>query len=66
MMPRIDKTMAKHLKKKTTGPRLNARIPSELLDWAREYAYRKHTTLTQIIVDHFRDLRARDTDVPQI
>lgn len=37
--------------------RLNMRIPEPLLDWAKDYAVVRNTTITQIIIDHFTKLR---------
>lgn len=31
--------------------RLNVRIPSDLLEWAKKYAKKKNTTVTQLLVD---------------
>lgn len=46
--------------------RFNSKLPGDLYQWAREYAGRKHTTVTQLIIDHLRELQTKDTDVPQI
>lgn len=64
-MSKIDRTMARHLAKKQS-PRLNLRLSKELLLWAKEYAKRTNTTVTQLIADHLRELRAKDNEVPQI
>lgn len=32
--------------------RLNIRIPKDLLNWAKKYAKKKNTTVTQLIVDY--------------
>lgn len=37
--------------------RLNMRIPEPLLDWAKDYAVIRNTTITQIIIDHFTKLK---------
>jgi len=44
------------------------RLPLDLLTWVKDYARNKNTTVTQIIIDHFTDLRARHegTHVDQI
>lgn len=65
-MVKVDKTMAKHLKKKRGGGQINVRLEKNLIEWAHEYAARKNTTLTKIIDEHLRVLRFNDTDVPQI
>jgi len=48
--------------------RLNLLIPGDLKVWARDYADRHCTTITNIIVSHFVDLREREkgVDVEQI
>lgn len=62
-MPRVDKTMAKHLKKKSRT-RLNLQVPRDLLDWAKDYAGRNNTTITTVVVGYLRHLR--EQDIPQI
>lgn len=37
--------------------RLNMRIPSDLLDWARGFATGRNTNLTQLFIDHLTKLR---------
>jgi hypothetical protein len=37
--------------------RLNVRIPSDLLRWAKRFAKAKNSTVTQIIIDHLTDKR---------
>lgn len=37
--------------------RLNMRIPSDLLDWAKGFALGKNTNLTQLFIDHLTKLR---------
>jgi hypothetical protein len=64
--PRVDKTMAKHLKKMKGRGQVNIRLDDDLLEWVRLYAKRKNTTLTWIVDDYLRELRAKDTEVPQI
>ena len=52
-------------KKKTTQngkSRLNLRLPSDLDKWAKKYAERKNTTVTQLFVDFLTDLRAHEGD----
>lgn len=39
--------------------RLNMRIPTDLLVWAKSYAAVRHKTVTQIFVDHLADLKER-------
>jgi hypothetical protein len=41
----------------TRRARLNMRIPSELLGWAKVFASKKNTNLTQLFVDYLTDLR---------
>jgi len=31
--------------------RLNVRIPADLLEWAKKYAKKKNTTVTQLLID---------------
>lgn len=31
--------------------RVNIRVPNDLLKWAKKYAVKKNTTLTQMIID---------------
>lgn len=53
--------------KKRTRPkrkaRLQAKLPEELHGWAHDYAGRKNTTVTQLIVDYFTVLREKDHDL---
>jgi hypothetical protein len=42
--------------------RLNLRITPGLKTWARDYAARHGTTVTQIVADYFTELRAADED----
>lgn len=65
--------MAKKRKKYRRGrpaydARLNVVIDPKLKTWVKDYANRKHTTITAIIVDHFVELREIDEagDVEQI
>lgn len=39
--------------------RINMRIPSELLEWAKDYAVAKNKNVTQIVVDHFTGLKEK-------
>ena len=51
-----------HPKKKASANgkgRWNLRIPLELDKWAKAYVAEHNTTVTQIILDHFTDLRKR-------
>lgn len=43
--------------KKTRKGRLSCRMELDLLEWIRWYAARRGTTVTQLIEDHFRQLR---------
>jgi uncharacterized protein (DUF1778 family) len=47
--------------------RLNIRWSNDLADWVSRYAQEQHTTITQLIVDYFTDLRKRveTGNVPQ-
>jgi hypothetical protein len=42
---------------KARSGRLNMRCPDDLLDWAKDYAKLKNTTVTQLVIDHFTELR---------
>jgi len=42
---------------KTKRSRLNVRIPTDLLRWAKLWAKKKNTTLTQVLVDHLTSKR---------
>lgn len=57
--PRPDKKP--RLKPKASMPddkdRLNLQIDRDLKAWAQDYARRMHTSLTQLITDHFVDLQ---------
>lgn len=37
--------------------RLNVRIPSDLVRWAKVWAKKKNTTITQVIVDYLTNKR---------
>jgi predicted HicB family RNase H-like nuclease len=39
--------------------RLNMRIPSDLLEWAKDYAAGKNKSLTQLVVDHLTKLKEK-------
>ena len=41
--------------------RKNFRIPSDLAEWAEKYAKSQNTNLTQLIVDHWTELRNQET-----
>lgn len=43
--------------KKTGKSRLNLRIPADLLSWIKRHAKKKHTTVTQIVIDHFGSMK---------
>lgn len=38
--------------KATKRTRLNVRIPTDLVKWAKVWAKKKNTTITQVIVDY--------------
>ncbi len=40
--------------------RLNLRLDASLLLWAKTRAKKKHTTLTQMVVDHLTKLREQE------
>ena len=42
--------------------RLNCRIDKSLLDWVRWYAAQRRTTVTQLVINHFLDLKMRYED----
>jgi len=37
--------------------RLNVRIPADLVSWAKKWAKKKNTTITQVIVDYLTTKR---------
>ncbi len=39
--------------------KLNLRIRPDLDTWVRQYAEEKHTTVSQIVIDYFTELRKR-------
>ena len=39
--------------------RKNFRLPLVLSEWVEKYAKDRNTTVTQLIIDHFTDLRRR-------
>jgi uncharacterized protein (DUF1778 family) len=45
--------------KTTKKTRLNLRIPSDLLEWAKGYAKLKNTNVTQLIVDQLTEKQDR-------
>ena len=51
-------------KKKKIDPndkkRKNFRIPSDLAAWAEEYAASKNTSVTQLVIDHWTELREQE------
>jgi hypothetical protein len=48
------------VKKRVIRDRLTMRIPSDLLDWVRSFSKKKEKTVTQVVVDHFVELREKD------
>lgn len=50
----------KKVKKDKARIRVNMRLPSELIEWAKEYAEARNTTLTQIVVDELTNLQAEN------
>lgn len=49
---------------KTT--RLNIRLPTDLVEWAKTHAASNNTNVTAIIKDHLTTLRKEATSVEQI
>lgn len=47
-------------KKKTKDVRLNLRFHEDLAEWAKKYAKKRRTSVTQIVTDHFVDLREKE------
>jgi hypothetical protein len=45
----------------STKKRKNFRLPLDLTLWAEDYARRKNTNMTQLIVDHLTKLKERDS-----
>ena len=45
---------------------VNVRFPVGLLAWVKKYAASQHTTMTQLILDHFTDLKEQETHARQI
>lgn len=43
--------------------RLNMRIPIDLLEWAKDYALEKHTSVTQIFIDHLTKMKEKRNGV---
>lgn len=39
--------------------RLNMRVPTDLLEWAKDYAADKNKSLTQVFVDHLTKLKEK-------
>jgi hypothetical protein len=44
---------------RTSKARLNLRVPHGLLLWAKKYAMEKNKTVTQVIIDHFTELKEK-------
>lgn len=42
--------------------RLNCRVDTALLEWIRWYAKQRRTTVTQLVINHFLDLKMRYED----
>lgn len=47
-------------KAKNNKVRKNFIFPSDLADWAAQYAKEKNTSMTQLIVDYLTDLKKRE------
>jgi glutamine synthetase len=45
---------------KTKRDRLTMRIPTDLLDWVRDFSKEKRKTVTQVVVDHFVELKEKE------
>lgn len=41
--------------------RVNMRLPPDLVEWAKEYAEARNTTLTQVVVNELTNLQAENT-----
>jgi hypothetical protein len=52
--------MPRTAQQKSVRTRLNMRIPSELLHWAKDYVVDKNTNLTQLFVDHLTKLKEKN------
>lgn len=50
----------KKAKKDRARIRVNMRLPNDLIEWVKEYAEARNTTLTQVVVDELTDLRAEE------
>lgn len=46
--------------------RLNIRVPTELLTWLKDFATEKHTSVTQILIDHVTDLKEKNSGPPTV
>lgn len=60
--------MKRKRKKAVNGKgRLNLRIPLELDEFIKTWAEKNNRTVTQIVIDHFKDIKTREElgDVPQ-
>lgn len=61
--------MTKRRRKKAINGkgRLNLRVPLELDEFIKGYAQKKNTTVTQIVIDHFTELKEQEINghVPQ-
>jgi len=40
--------------------RVNMRIHGDLLKWAKKYAKKRHTNITQLVTDYFVKLKEKD------
>lgn len=56
--------MSKRTKSKPKAKRirLNMRVPSELLLWAKVFAADKHTSVTQLFINHLTELKEKNDD----
>ena len=50
----------KKAKKDKSRIRVNMRLPHDLIEWAKEYAEARNTTLTQVVVDELTNLQAEN------
>jgi hypothetical protein len=49
-------------RKKPDAKLTSLRIPEDLLKWVKDYAEKKNTTVTRLVVDHLTELRTRSEE----
>ena len=52
--------MQRTAQQRAVRTRLNMRIPTELLRWAKDFVSDKNTNLTQLFVDHLTKLKEKN------